>query len=272
MVLIPGDTSPDDVEATVDELLAPYDEGIDVPEYEKECHCIGRIARRESEAAASRKFGSWEKVRQRFHRRKDVKKLDPFSDESTELWKEFTGPRTKFEDDFFKKHPDAKKAEKDCYDCHGSGVRTTAYNPKSKWDWYEIGGRWTGTFVECYDPEKDPANIEVCYLCNGTGKRRDLGKRAKKCNGCDGKGKATKWPTQWKKFKADVMPVKFLPESKEIIPFAIVTPDGEWHEKGEMGWFGMARDEKPLKDWFGISMAILNEHQDCLAVVVDCHI
>jgi hypothetical protein len=29
-----------------------------------------------------------------------------------------------------------------------------------KWDWYQLGGRWTGHF-DGYDPETDPNNIEV---------------------------------------------------------------------------------------------------------------
>jgi hypothetical protein len=28
----------------------------------------------------------------------------------------------------------------------GRGYRDTQYNPKSKWDWYQVGGRWTGYF------------------------------------------------------------------------------------------------------------------------------
>ena len=41
----------------------------------------------------------------------------------------------------------------------------------SRWDWYVIGGRYTGSLTG-YDPEKDPANTKVCSLCGGTGKRR----------------------------------------------------------------------------------------------------
>jgi len=28
------------------------------------------------------------------------------------------------------------------------------------------------------------------------------------------------------------------------MPFAVVTPDGQWHEKGRMGWFGLVANEK----------------------------
>lgn len=62
------------------------------------------------------------------------------------------------------------------------------------WDWYVIGGRWTGTLTG-YDPTKDERNIEVCRLCSGTGDRKDLELPdwKKECNGCNGTGKCVKF-------------------------------------------------------------------------------
>ena len=83
-------------------------------------------------------------------------------------------------------------------------------NPNRKWDWWQIGGRWTGAYAHGYDPAKDPRNIEECNLCGGTGRRDD--KIAKEhrltdpsytCNGCDGKGVSVKWPTQWARVPSD---------------------------------------------------------------------
>ena len=34
----------------------------------------------------------------------------------------------------------------DCEECDVNGLYTTTYNPKSKWDWYLIGGRFRGYF------------------------------------------------------------------------------------------------------------------------------
>ena len=106
------------------------------------------------------------------------------------------------------------------------------------WDWYQIGGRYTGRHVPDYDPNTDPDNIETCDICNGTGFRTDkLGnkERAKTpsytCNACGdfdrpvkgkitgwkhgpaGAGKQVKWPTKWARFTGDIMEVKDLPES-----------------------------------------------------------
>ncbi len=85
------------------------------------------------------------------------------------------------------------------------------YGDGQIWDYYTIGGRWAG-ILDKYCPEKDPANIEECWLCKGTGKRNDtLGKKARKenpkytCNGCNGKGKKVKFI--FEKHDDDILPL-----------------------------------------------------------------
>lgn len=128
-------------------------------------------------------------------------------------------------------------------------------NDNCKWDWYQIGGRWTGHLDPDYDPDFDARNIETCTICNGTGMRTDnVGNdiRSKdpnyKCNGCDGNGKRTKWPTQWAKFDGDQVQVKDLKPNADLNFFAYLV-DGQWYEKGEMGWFGIVLDEKNPDQW-----------------------
>lgn len=168
----------------------------------------------------------------------------------------------------------------ECYDCHGEGVVDSTYNPKSKWDWYQIGGRWSGLFAQDYDPEKDPRNQEVCDLCGGTGHRRDLiwyraehggvtaapptpdAEPVPWCNGCAGKGQRVMWPTQWIPAPGNTSRVGDLPEG--TVPYAVVTPNGEWYEKG------LSRNENP--DWDLVAAKIFNYYPDRIAVAVDCHI
>ena len=66
-------------------------------------------------------------------------------------------------------------------------VSMTPYqqNGDGWWDWYQIGGRWTGIHAPDYDPNTDPENIE-----NGS----------------------VKWPTLWVHFPSDIMKVEELPE------------------------------------------------------------
>ena len=39
------------------------------------------------------------------------------------------------------------------HELDGNGGRLSTYNPKSKWDWYEVGGRWDG-YLETRNGEK----------------------------------------------------------------------------------------------------------------------
>lgn len=55
----------------------------------------------------------------------------------------------------------------------------------TRWDGYEVGGRWTGCLTPGYDPSEDPANQEECGLCNGTGVHPTT-KVTNACNGCEG--------------------------------------------------------------------------------------
>ena len=93
------------------------------------------------------------------------------------------------------------------------------------------------------------------------------------CNGCSGTGKALKW--HFEPSSSDIMPLENLPlddpeQMKDLIPFAIVTPDGKWHEEGQIGWRGIVSDEKDT--WRDEALEILKNYRDHVAIVVDCHI
>ena len=98
------------------------------------------------------------------------------------------------------------------------------------WDFFQVGGRWTG-LLDGYDPDADPNLLEVCSICNGSGLRTDaLGLKARRenpnytCNGCDGKGKRTAWPSQWPERDGDRAPASVIKASGKRT-FALVAPD-----------------------------------------------
>jgi len=60
--------------------------------------------------------------------------------------------------------------------------------------------------------------------------------------------------------------------NRALVPFSILL-DGEWYEKGKMGWWGMVSDEKGQEEW----NAKVAELYDTLAddawlILMDCHI
>jgi hypothetical protein len=108
------------------------------------------------------------------------------------------------------------------------------------WDWYQIGGRYSGRATG-YDPETDPRNIEECSICNGTGFRNDeRGQRIRAdnpsytCNGCGtfdgttklwaqselGTGKCLKWPTKWASGPFNICSVEAVPD--ELTCFTLI--------------------------------------------------
>lgn len=124
---------------------------------------------------------------------------------------------------------------------HLMPFKETIYNKNSKWDWYQIGGRWTGFLTL-----KDGAKGKL-----GTSSPFDL-----------------KEPLT---VKADIAYKKDIQDFENIkIPYAILH-DGTWHARGEMGWFGVSADMDD--DWETTARKILNDlPDDILITVVDCHI
>lgn len=132
------------------------------------------------------------------------------------------------------------------------------------WDWWQIGGRWTGIHVPDYKPETDPRNHERCTICHGTGFRHDaLAEKAREgdpsytCNACgtfntetrkwehsipDKVGWRVKWPTNWAPFDDDVIEVEKMPVGltcHTLIVFGVVYQQERWD------------GEKLIKEWDG---------------------
>ena len=68
----------------------------------------------------------------------------------------------------------------------------------------------------------------------------------------------------------DHAPVSEVPTDIRVT--AIVTPDGQWHERGRPGWWGAILDERPDDEWAADTARLLGENQFATAVVVDCHV
>lgn len=60
---------------------------------------------------------------------------------------------------------------------------------------------------------------------------------------------------------------------EDILPFAFVTPIGEWHERGKMGWWACVFNEKSHDNWKSEFKEFLGSlDEDTIVTVVDCHI
>ena len=72
--------------------------------------------------------------------------------------------------------------------------------------------------------------------------------------------------------------VKEINWDKTHVPFAYVTSDGKWHERGKMGWWAIVSDEKDQDEWEAEYRETIRKYlspefdKQIEVTVVDCHI
>lgn len=228
VVLVPKDTPAEDIPGVVEGLLEPYNEQIEVAPYDEECYCVNSAARRAIRPGTSARLDA---ARAEF-----VAPEGADEDEVDQKWREFIKPILEEEDALMQAHPEFNKPKPDCEECNGTGVRQTTYNPKSKWDWWRIGGRWDGWL----------RGLEALP------------------------GDGFNFGPQYESAERNICPVMEI--SPPFPPFAIVLPDGTWAEKGEMGWWGIVSNAKDKARWEEQTQTIFAQYADCIAVAVDMHI
>ena len=279
-----------DDEAFLDSMLARYSEEREVQIHEEECYCVGRAAIRRAEDAADEKHGSIDNIRNKVwddpriaHLKGDLPYSRTDKDEALvdQVWEEYRQPWKQTMQAALDADPDKDKPNPKCDECGGTGSYESTRNDEGYWDWWVRGGRWTGIFAsEAEQPENNPKNYETCKQCNGTGLRNDkIGREERErdpaytCNGCSGKGKHMKWGDWERTSDNDQIKVSELLKREDLdklIPFAIVTPDGKWHQKGKMGWWAMVSDKQ--NDWPEKAKELLAAHKNAIAIAVDCHV
>ena len=173
-------------------------------------------------------------------------------------------------------------------------------NPNGTWDWYVVGGRWSGllkllpgkTGISGYrnsqedDRPEDPDRCDIAYV-------RD----------CDYSPNQKAYDEALRVWDVAVNGVPLTTEEKERIPlllfkreyyiqqygtrenyaksqsdfmtYAFVTAEGEWHETGRMGWWGfddatMESRETYRKEFEEYLRKAVD--QNLIITIVDCHI
>lgn len=198
-------------------------------------------------------------------------------------------------------------------------------NPNSKWDWYRVGGRWSGFFTAkpgkiglrgelaygMKQPTSDQFDVMLAGDINWQAMREKHEKKAiesydsviDQCVGIE----RPEWKS-WEEVR-DILHPGDIMKAKEVYwahPFIqavsktgawetsdylktkeqfvkdwsdeccrthAIIKDGEWYEKGSMGWWGCVSDEKPADEWNKMWDEIVNNlPADTWLTVVDCHI
>ena len=140
------------------------------------------------------------------------------------------------------------------------GNELSTYNPNSKWDWYDIGGRWKNSLLT-------KINNEDTFENNSFAEHIFNFKDNKKAP--DG----YKWVNG-----AKIKDIDFnkMNEGKEepFYTWALVDEEG-WYEQGKMGWWATHNATNDSTNEFinkFYEYIKKEENQDKYLIIVDCHI
>lgn len=158
--------------------------------------------------------------------------------------------------------------------CDGRDSETGRYgyweNPNAKWDYWGVGGRFADVDkikVKDFDFTPNPEyykKAERFWEIIVEGQPLKEGEKQP--------FNFYKVEYYLKRYKNKETYAKIM---SLFITYAVITPDGKWHQKGEMGWFGMSSDTADeALDWDMNykSRFIDTADPEWFLTVVDCHI
>jgi hypothetical protein len=307
IVELPAGTPPAEYEDKVAELMAPYDEDREVPEY-----------RSYWDRGTPQEHWSFEYV---------LESSERLSAVDTVTWSDFV--------DAYNLHYKGDGGRAVLYDAERDcPYEMTTYNPDSKWDWWCVGGRWRGYFTMMTKMSSDDAQRLIIsgidwmneghevrqHACDGgpirlldlVGQRlrveREANEYADKYERAIlGTPEAVTWGEALEMFDNVDEARTFYHEQPRVaatrdlngffgnpisdfqwgreqyvrravlsaVPgYAYLTQDGEWLAPGEMGWFGMSSDTLQSRETYDqlINGRIASVDPDTVLIIIDCHI
>lgn len=188
------------------------------------------------------------------------------------------------------------------YELDENGNEITTSNPQAHWDWWSVGGRWSD-ILKLTDEALKLANSGEDIVFSSAGRRKGYCNAAKvKHLDFSGDDKEYKecirfWElyvekqkpeseeeeelTKWEIYKPEYYLERYKTKEQyaeaksRFSTWAVVTPDGVWHQKGNMGWFACSDEsddeavawEMNFKEKF-----VDTADPEWVAVLVDCHI
>lgn len=166
-------------------------------------------------------------------------------------------------------------------------------NPNRKWDWWVIGGRWNGMLLIKKDADGnigelgafghrheketpapagykwvDSAKVkDICWDVMVEMARKEREKHWEEAQGKDDFEKHFIYG-----IKEGMTREQYIDAAGTFSTFAVITPDGKWHEKGNMGWWACVSDEK--EGWTDnyFEAFLKNADPELTITIVDCHI
>ena len=163
------------------------------------------------------------------------------------------------------------------YKTDAEGNLLSTYNPRSKWDWWSEGGRWDG-MLRTTAGELNSARIADIDFTPDAQKYEAalrywdvIVEHQPKLPGEDF------FSMYNEQYYLDYYGDRdtYARFMSLFSTYAVVTPDGEWYEKGRMGWWGCSSETADeAKDWeeHYRERFLDSADPDWILTIVDCHI
>lgn len=154
------------------------------------------------------------------------------------------------------------------------GNLLSTYNPNSKWDWWVVGGRWSNMIRLKDGTRSDFAQIKDIdfngILADNRQRRAEAWDEANSKEDMNDGMKNLLYG-----IKPNTTREEHINGATGLTTFAVITKDGEWCEKGEMGWFGVhSATEEEENQWYDSYYKNFIEplDEEDGVIIVDCHI
>ena len=247
----------------VEGQLEPFDENMEVPEYKKDLVSVeDKNTFREvySECDEKRSYGCKTKEEEIENSKLTFK----------ELYEKFGSD---WNDNIWRDDGDGNLSE--------NLAEYSTYNPDSKWDWFSVGGRWDGLLKLKNGDEVNSAVIgDIDFSADEEEYKEAVRFWELYIEGQEPKDEKEKKIIDHtfyrKEYYEEMYRTKevYAKSLSEFGTFAVLK-DGEWFEKGDMGWFGCSSETgEEARDWDkGFFDKFLKDLDDDVKLtVVDCHI
>lgn len=151
------------------------------------------------------------------------------------------------------------------------------FNQDAKWDWYEIGGRWEN-YLRVNGERADSARLRDIDFSPD----KEMYKEALRfwdvvVGHMPARPEEKHFSIYNEQYYRDTYGDRenFARMRSLFTTHAVITPDGEWHERGEVGYFGYSSEtpEEGLEwDKNYVERFIKDADKDLILTIVDCHI
>lgn len=171
------------------------------------------------------------------------------------------------------RYPDFDAFMKDWAGYDGKDPETGKYghweNPNKKWDWWQIGGRYSGLLKL-----RDSGNVVNSAKIKDIDFEGMTQARIQEYEACwkeaEGKDNATRYFMFG--IEKNITLEDYLRKAQMFTTFAVILPDGKWYEKGEMGWWACVSNEEAEWEEKYKERFLDNADPEWTLTIVDCHI